>query len=204
MRFTLPAILSAALATAALSAQAPPAPASSNPASVQAGSYKVDADHTQVLFGVSHMGFSTYSGRFSGVNGTLQLDPRRIAATRLDITVPVASVSTTSEKLDGELRSADWLDAGKYAQMRFRSVRVTPTGASRARIDGELTLHGVTRPLILQARFVGAGANPLSKAYTVGFEATGTLSRSAFGVKTYVPVIGDRVTLTIAGAFEKA
>ena len=91
----------------------------------------------------------------------------------------------------------------QFADMRFRSTRVMPIGGGHARIEGELTLHGVTRPLTLQARFVGAGVDPLSKAYTVGFEATGELSRSAFGVKTYVPLIGADVHLTIAGAFTK-
>ncbi len=185
-------------------AQTPLNPASHDPATVQAGRYKVDPNHTQVTFGVSHMGFSIYRGRFSGVDGTLQLDPKRVAAAALDVQVPVASVSTTSDKLDGELKSDQWLDAGKYPQMRFRSTRITPTGAGQARIDGELTLHGVTRPVTLEARFVGAGTDPLAKAYTIGFEASGRLSRSAFGVKTYVPLIGDQVELTLAGSFQKA
>ena len=196
-------LIFAALSGAAV-AQTPPSPASHDPAVVQAGTYKVDPNHTQVTFGVSHMGFSEYRGRFSGVDGSLQLDPKHIADTTLDVQLPVASVSTTSDKLDGELKSADWLDIEKYPQMQFRSTKVTSTGAGRARIDGELTLHGVTRPVTLQARFVGAGTDPLAKAYTVGFEATGALQRSAFGVKTYVPLIGDRVDLTIAGSFQKA
>lgn len=202
MRRLLPALLGALATTAA--AQPASTPANPDPAAVEAGIYRVDPNHTQVMFTVSHMGFSEYSGRFTGVGGSLQIDPRKLATTRLDVTIPVNSVSTTSEKLDGELKSEQWLDAGRFGQMRFRSTKVTPTGAGRARIDGELTLHGVTRPVTLQARFVGAGVNPLDKAYTVGFQATGTLSRSAFGVSTYVPLIGDEVTLTLAGAFEKA
>ena len=202
MKRLLPALLGA-LATTAL-AQPSTSPASSNPATVQAGSYKVDPNHTQVMFTVSHMGFSEYTGRFTGVDGSLRIDPKRVASSQLDVTIPVASVSTTSAQLDGELKSDQWLDADRFGQMHFRSVKVTPIGTGRARIDGELTLHGVTRPVTLQARFVGAGVNPLDKAYTVGFQATGTLSRSAFGVKTYVPLIGDEVTLTLAGAFEKA
>lgn len=199
----LPLLPLAVLSGSAL-AQAPTGPASHDPASVQAGSYKVDPNHTQVTFGVSHMGFSEYRGRFTGVEGTLQIDPHHVAATRLDVDVPVSSVSTTSAKLDGELKSADWLDAGKYPQMRYRSIKVTPIGAGRARIEGELTLHGVIHPVTLQARFVGAGVDPIAKVYTVGFEATGSLERSAFGVKTYVPLIGDKVDLTLAGSFQKA
>ncbi|MBE7216841.1 MAG: YceI family protein [Caulobacteraceae bacterium] len=194
-------LLNAAVAAAAV---AQPGPADPNPADVRAGAYKVDPNHTQVTFGVSHMGFAQYRGRFSGVEGVLRIDPRRVAVTQLEVTIPTASVSTTSDKLDGELKSPQWLDAGRFPQMRFRSTRVTPTGPGRARVEGELTLHGVTRPVTLQARFVGAGIDPIDKAYTVGFEATGELSRSAFGVKTYAPLIGDAVTLTLAGAFEAA
>ena len=73
------------------------------------------------------------------------------------------------------------MDAGRFGQMRFRSTKVTSQGGGRARVEGELTLHGATRPVTLQARFVGAGVDPLSKAYTVGFEGVGELSRSAFG-----------------------
>ena len=200
-RILLVTTIASTLASAALAQTA--APAVHDPARVQAGSYKIDPNHTQVTFGVSHMGFSEYRGRFSGVYGTLQIDPRHLGSAKLDVSVPVASVSTTSATLDGELRSADWLAAGQFPQMRFRSLKVTPTGAGRARIDGELTLHGQTRPVTLQARFIGAGTDPLAKAYTVGFEATGTLNRSAFGVKTYLPLIGDEISLTVAGAFQK-
>ena len=194
------ALLLAGVTTAAV---AQPGPASHDPNSVQPGAYKVDPNHTQVLFSVSHMGFSLYSGRFSGVTGTLAIDPRQPAASRLDVTIPVASVSTTSEKLDGELKSAQWLDADRFPEMRFRSDRVELSGPGQARVTGELTLHGVTRPVTLQVSFVGAGTNPLDHAYTAGFQVTGVLTRSDFGVNTYVPLIGDEVTLTIAGAFEK-
>ncbi len=118
------------------------------------------------------MGFSLYSGRFSGVTGTLAIDPRQPAASRLDVTIPVASVSTTSEKLDGELKGAQWLDADRYPQMRFRSTRVALSGPGQADVTGELTLHGVTRPVTLRVRFVGAGVNPIDHAYTTGFQAT--------------------------------
>ena len=81
---------------------------------------------------------------------------------------------------------------------------VERTAADRANITGDLTFHGVTKPVVLDARFNGAGVNPLSKAYTIGFNATTTINRSDFGVKTYVPLIGDAVTLRISAAFEKA
>jgi polyisoprenoid-binding protein YceI len=79
---------------------------------------------------------------------------------------------------------------------------VVPT-ADGATVTGNFTLHGITKPVVLHVRFIGAGVNPIDKAYTVGFEATGTIKRSDFGVKTYLPAVGDEVQLSIAGAFEQ-
>jgi polyisoprenoid-binding protein YceI len=170
--------------------------------SIKAGSYKVEPNHTQVLFSVSHFGFTKFSGFFSGASGTLQLDPANPAADKLDVSVPVQSVLTTSSKLDDELKGDQWFDAAKFPTATFTSKKITPSGNGTASIAGDLTLHGVTKPITLNARFVGAGVNPLSKAETVGFQATGTIKRSDFGVKTYVPLVGDKVQLNIAGAFE--
>jgi polyisoprenoid-binding protein YceI len=176
---------------------------SSSPTSVKAGSYKVEPYHTQVAFTLSHFGFSNFSGFFSGASGSLRLDPAHLGATSLDVTIPVASVTTTVAALDSELKGNQWFDAARFPTASFTSTKVTPTGAGRAAIAGNLTLHGVTRPVVLQARFVGAGTNPLDKAETVGFSATGTIKRSDFGVKQYVPLVGDDVQLSIAGAFTR-
>lgn len=134
----------------------------------------------------------------------MTLDEKALDKTKLDVSVPVARVSTTNAKLDAELRSADWFDAAKYPTIRFVSSSVKRTGANTAKIAGTVTMHGVSRPLVLDASFGGAGVNPLSKAYTVGFKATGHLHRTDFGVSKYAPLVSDEVTLTIAAAFEKA
>jgi polyisoprenoid-binding protein YceI len=178
-------------------------PANPKPAAVQNGTYVVEPYHTQVMFGVSHFGFNSYHGVFSRASGELKLDPKSLAATELHVTVPVDSVATTSAKLDGELRSDQWLDAGKYPTMQFSSTKITRTGPNTATVAGDLTLHGVTRPVVLKARFIGAGLNPLDKSYTAGFEATGVIRRTEFGVKTFAPMIGDSVDLTITAAFQK-
>ena len=191
------------LALALLAGTPALAQATRDPAQIQSGTYAVDPGHTQVGWRVSHMGFSNYAGGFSDVSGSLTLDPKNPAASKLAIKVPVASVTTTSAKLTGELKGDQWLDAGKYPDMTFVSTKVAPAGKDHAKVTGDLTLHGVTKPVTLDVTLVGAGANPLSKKYTVGFEATGTLKRSEFGVKTYVPLIGDELHLTIAGAFER-
>jgi polyisoprenoid-binding protein YceI len=201
------AILIAAMALGAAAgahAQGPmKAPGDPNPAAVQAGAYAVEPSHTRIQFSVDHLGFTTWYGDFTGAAGELTLDPKAPASSRLSVTIPTASVSTTNAKLDGELKSADWFDADKYPTIRFTATKVTPTGAERATITGDLTFHGVTRPVTLQARFHGAGMNPLAKTYTAGFDATGKISRSAFGVTKYVPIVGDEVNLTISAAFER-
>ena len=172
------------------------------PAKVEAGTYKVEPNHTQVMFGVSHFGFTTYWGSFTQSMGSLKLDPAKPGSSALDVTVKTGSVAVQSPKLQDELKSAAWLDAGQFPDATFKSTAVKTTGDTTATVTGDLTLHGVTKPVTLQVTYMNAGANPINKAYTVGFEATGKIKRSDFGVKTYLPVIGDEVDLRISGAFE--
>ena len=200
MKSILALSLLALLVATPVLAQTPP---TRDPAQIQAGTYVVDPNHTQVGWRVSHMGFSNYAGGFSDVSGTLDLQPKNPSAAKLTIKIPVASVTTTSAKLTDELKGDQWLDAAKFPEMTFVSTKVTPEGKDKAKVAGNLTLHGVTKPVTLDVTLVGAGVNPLSKKVTVGFDATGTLKRSEFGVKTYVPLIGDDLHLTIAGAFER-
>ena len=195
------AVLAAALIAAPALVQAQKS--ASAPVAAQAGTYGVESTHTRILFAVSHLGFSTWYGEFTGATGTLVLDPAKIASSQVDITVPAASISTSNAKLDGELKGEKWFDVAKFDIVRFRSTKVTKTGAATADIAGELTLHGVTKPVVLKAKFNAAGPNPMTKAYTVGFEVSGDIKRSDFGIATYVPLIGDNVHLIISAAFEK-
>ena len=198
----LPFLAAALLATSAI-AQGPmpmPAPDTSK---VVAGSYAIEPNHTQVIFAVDHFGFSIFRGFLSQASGTLTLDPAKLTATQLSVTLPIASIHTTSAKLDEELNSADWLDSSRYPTATFVSTKVTPGPNGLAMVDGNLTLHGVTRPAQLHVHFHGAGANPMNKATTIGFDGRLSIARSQFGVTKYVPVVSDRVEVTIAAAFEK-
>jgi polyisoprenoid-binding protein YceI len=170
--------------------------------SAKPGSYKVESYHTQVGFSISHFGFTNYSGLFSGATGSLQLDPAKLGTSKLDISIPVDTVTTTVSKLTDELKGDQWFDTAKFPKATFVSTQVVPT-AEGATVTGNLTLHGITKPVVLHVRFIGAGVNPIDKAYTIGFEAIGTIKRSDFGVKTYLPAVGDEVQLSIAGAFEQ-
>jgi polyisoprenoid-binding protein YceI len=196
------AVFLAAGPVAVLAPRAAPI-ASADPGAVQGGAYVLEPVHTRVLFKLSHLGFTTWYGDFTGASGSLALDPRNPAASHVEVTLPIASVSTTNAKLDAELKGPDWLGADKFPTANFVSRKVTPTGPDRAMIEGELTLHGITKPVTLEARLHGAGVNPMDHAYTVGFDATGKFNRSAFAVAKYVPMVGDEVTLIISAAFER-
>jgi polyisoprenoid-binding protein YceI len=169
---------------------------------VKAGTYKVDTYHTEVGFSLLHFGFTNYAGLFSGVTGTLKLDPAHLGEAKLDVTISVDSIMTTVPELTDGLKGPQWFDTARFPNGTFVSTKIVPGTGGNATITGNLTLRGVTKPVTLQAHLIGAGANPLTKVYTVGFEATGTIKRSDFGVNAYVPIVGDDVQLTIAGAFE--
>lgn len=190
--------------TAATPAAAPSAtPGAPDPTRITGGTYKVDPDHTQVTWTVDHMGFSPLTGLFGNASGTLELLPRDPQTARLEVTIPISSLAVTSKEFGAHLASAEFFDAAKFPQATYRSTKVSVTG-DRATIAGDLTLHGVTRPVTLEASFFGAGINPMTKAETIGFTAQGSLRRSEFGLGFAVPVVPDEVKLTVVGAFEKA
>jgi polyisoprenoid-binding protein YceI len=169
---------------------------------VSAGTYQADPNHTQAVFSVSHFGFTPFYGIFAGNSGTLRLDPAQLGDSKLDLSFSVDSLLTTVPILTQELKGEQWFDATKFRTATFVATKIVRTGDASARVTGDLTLHGVTKSEVFAVHLVGAGVNPLSKAYTVGFEATGTIKRGDFGIKAYLPAVGDEVTLRIVGAFE--
>ena len=173
------------------------------PAQVQAGAYKLDADHGKITWSVNHFGFSTYIGQFATVNATLKLDPKDLGATVLDATIDTNSLGTLNAALDKHVKSPDFLDVAKFPTATFKATKVTQTGDKTADIAGDLTLHGVTKPVVVQAVFNQAGPNPIMKTYQLGFAGTAKIKRSDFGITTYVPAIGDEVTLTIEAEFRQ-
>jgi polyisoprenoid-binding protein YceI len=204
------AIAAALISTAAI-AQAPmSAPGSRNPAAVTGGTYAVDPGHTLVVWTLDHLGFSPYSGIFGDVTGSLTLDPKNLNAAKVDVTIPVSKVVTASAGLTEHLLRAG-KDGGKPdffganpGDARFVSTKVVAKGQS-AKITGNFTLNGVTRPVTLDATFYGAGKMPAAMGgkENVGFKATGTILRSQFGLGFGIPMVGDQVKLDISAAFVK-
>jgi polyisoprenoid-binding protein YceI len=188
---------------------APQVPGTMDVARVTAGSYTVDPSHTLIGWRVSHFGFNDYFGIFGDATGTLTLDPKKPDASKVDIIIPVAKVTTASSGLtDHLLRPGK--DGGKPdffgpapADARFVSTSVVAKGTT-AKITGNLTLNGITRPVVLDTRFSGAGNNPFNKKATVGFHATTAIKRSEFGIAYAVPLVADEVKLDISVAFEQS
>lgn len=195
---------------AALTAQpAMELPGKLDPARVTAGRYTVDSGHTLIGWRVDHFGISDYFGIFGDVAGTLDLDPKNLAATRLDVTIPVSKVTVASAGLrDHLLRPGkdggkpDFFGA-KPADARFVSTAVRRTGPLKANITGNLTLNGVTRAVTIAAEFTGARPHPMNKRLNIGFKGRAAIMRSQFGIGYGIPMVSDRVELDIAAAFEK-
>ncbi|NCN83532.1 MAG: polyisoprenoid-binding protein [Sphingomonadales bacterium] len=205
----LPLAILALAATAPLLAQsAPQVPGQMDATRVVAGSYAADPSHSLIAWEVNHFGFSDYIGLFGDVAGTLTIDPADLSAASVDVTIPVAKVTTASAGLtDHLLRPGK--DGAKPdffgpepSDAHFVSTSVAATG-NAATIEGNLTLNGITKPVTLDAELTGAGNNPYNKKLTVGFSATTMIKRSDFGIATAIPLVSDTVELEIHVAFEK-
>lgn len=184
-------------------AQAEAQAAAQDPAAmVEKGTYRLDPGHTQVLWSVDHFGFSRLYGMVGGMSGTLQLDPAHLGEAGVQVDIPLSGLTVTSSDFAEHLKTPDLFDVAQFPTARFISRSVAVRGRE-ATIAGDLTLRGVTRPITLEARFYGAGANPMSQAQTVGFSARGQLKRSEFNLGYAVPAVSDTVQLEITAAFEK-
>ena len=204
----LPLIAAVPLALIAQPSRPTEAPGKADPARVTAGTYAVEPTHSQVGFEVMHFGFNPYLGLFGDVTGSMTLDPKNPNATKVDVMIPLTSVVTSSKGLTEHMLRAG-KEGGKPdffgptpTAARFVSTGVVAKGME-AKITGNLTLNGVTKSVVLEAEFTGAGMNPFRKKETVGFEAETTIKRSDFGIMGALPLVGDEVELDITVAFEK-
>jgi len=170
---------------------------------VSAGRYQMDPHHWSVTFDVEHLGYMRFVMRFDRVNGQLDWRGGAMEQASVQATIDAASVDTNVPALDKLVKGKDMLDVERYPQIRFVSTGFVRTGDARGTLTGDLTIHGVTRPVTLDVTFNGAAPNPLTKQPTLGFSAHGHFSRAQFGLSTWYPAVGDDVAVRIEAEFAK-
>ena len=186
------------------------APAKPIAPDLPAGEYTLDKSHASLIFRVSHLGFSNFTGRFARYDARLQFDPANLSASSVEVRIDPSSIESDNPPADflTMLAGAEWLNATQFPEMTFRSTQVEPTSADTMRITGDLSLHGVTRPIVLEASFNGGYAgHPMDPHARIGFSAHGVFKRSDFGISIGIPAPGttlgvsDDVTVTIETEF---
>ncbi len=162
------------------------------------GDYTLDPVHTRVVFTVEHAGFSKAMGTISGSTGTLRFDRDDWRSAQLDVTVPLTRLDLGDDKWNTAVLGSNLLDGKRYPEARFVSSTIEPVDADHAKVCGDLTLRGVTRPVCMDVTFNALKRHPLPPfRRTAGFSATATLSRKEFGIEAWPTVIGDSVSLMI-------
>lgn len=172
-------------------------------AALKPGQYKLDPSHTSVVFKVSHMGLSTYVGRFNEFSASLSFDQQSLGDLSVQANINTASVDVNDEELEDTLKGSDWFKSADYPIAQFTSTKATNINGADFLLEGELTLAGKTIPLTLNARFNGGAFNMLTGFHTLGFEASGQFSRSALALDKYIPMIGDEISLEIHAEFQR-
>ena len=162
-----------------------------------AETYKLDPGHSTVIWDAVHFGFSKPHGLFPMVNGTLTLDEKTPVNSKVEATISTAAIVTGNAKFDEHLKSADFFNVAKFPEAKFVSDKVEVTGKDTAKVTGNLTLLGVTKPVTLDVKLNKKDVNPFTKQPTVGFSATTTIKRSEFGINYAIPGVSDDVTIQI-------
>ena len=160
-------------------------------------SYHIDPTHTATVFTWNHFGFSTPSANFSDIQGIINVDNAKPANSSVNVTIPLSSLNTNVKALDEHLKTADFFDADKYPNITFKSTKVQEISKNKYKITGNLTVKDVTKPVVLDAVLNKQGVHPMTKVESIGFNATTSFDRSAFGVGAYVPNVGDKITVNI-------
>ena len=160
--------------------------------------YTIDSDHTQTLFSWSHFGFSNPTANFNDIKGSISFDSAAPDKSSVDVTIAVVSIDTHVPALDEHLKKDDFFAAAKFPTITFKSIKVQgAAGQNHFKVSGDLTVHGVTKPVVLEATLNKAGEHPMSKVQTIGFNATTTIKRADFGIGAYVPNVSDEIKINI-------
>ncbi|MGK7702223.1 YceI family protein [Acinetobacter baumannii] len=161
--------------------------------------YKIDPTHTATVFSWNHFGFSTPSANFSDIQGVIKVDNAKPANSSVNVTIPLSSVNTNVPALDKEFQEEAWFNAAKYPNITFKSTKVETKDKKHFKITGDLTVKGITKPVVLDAVLNKQGEHPMAKVPAIerSCRATTSFNRSDFGLGNYVPNVGDKITVNI-------
>lgn len=188
--------------TSVVAPLAKPSP-SQDVTALRAGDYHLDQKHAALMFEIDHLGYSTYLGRFDVFDARLDFDEAAPEAARVEAVIDINSLDIANPEFAETLTGPQWFDADQFPQAVFRSTSITVTGGATGEMLGELTLHGVTRPVRLDVTFNGGGRDLIRNAYIVGFSASGQIKRSEFGVDRLSGLLADTVRIRIEAEFKK-
>ncbi len=174
------------------------------PAFASAEDYVLDASHSQILFSYDHLGYSTTWGMFSGFEGTISFDQEDPGASSVSVSFPVRSMFTGWEARFDHFMGEDFFGAGEDEMVTFTSTNIEVTGDDTAIITGDLTLNGITKSIVLDAKLNQTGMHPMAEKEWAGFDATTTLVRSDFEVGSFAPFVSDEVEVMISVEAMKA
>jgi polyisoprenoid-binding protein YceI len=165
---------------------------------------KIDPVHSSVVFRTKHLDTSYVYGRFDKFTGTITDSPQDPSKTAFDVTVDVNSINTGNEKRDGHVKGPDFFSAKEFPTITFKSTSVQSGGGEgKLQVTGDLTMHGVTKPITATVERVGESSNPPPFGNRVGYVSTFTVKRSDFGMNKMIPMVGDEVELTVAFEAQK-
>ncbi len=162
-----------------------------------ADTYRLESSHTSVTFGFSRFGVTHPMGKILGASGSMVFDAGHPGDSSVEVNLDMATLSTGLGMFDKQLQGADYFDVAHYPSATFRSTAVEVTGDTTANVTGDLTLHGVTKRVVLSVTFNKLAVNPALVKAGIGFSATTHISRKAFGVEKYEPFVGDDIGLHI-------
>jgi polyisoprenoid-binding protein YceI len=169
----------------------------SGTAQAQIEKYVLDKPHTQIMFSIDHLGFSRSSGKFTDYAGEIMWDKGEPEKSSVNVTIQTASLDLGDATWNEHTTSPRFFDAAQFPTMTFKSTSIQKTGDNTANITGDLTLHGVTKPVTLAAMLRKEGKHPMAEKMAAGFAATAKIKRSDFGMSEAVPFVGDDVDITI-------
>lgn len=161
-----------------------------------ADTYKVDPVHTSIVFRIGHLQVSSVYGRFNGASGTIEYDPAAAEKAKFDVQVETKNVDTNVPQRDNDLRSPNFFDAEKYPTIQFKSTSVKAAGDKTLEVSGDMTLHGVTKPITVTMQYGGVANNP-RMGVRAGFATEFTIKRSDFGMDKMIPMVGDEVKMMV-------